>query len=50
VIRVAQLVLDNATEHGTHPVALATHWIMAGCSFDTSQGRIREGAPSPWVM
>lgn len=36
LIRLAHLVLDDAAEIGTHPVVLATQWIMAGFSPDVA--------------
>ncbi|MGH3696979.1 MAG: hypothetical protein ACRDRX_23875 [Pseudonocardiaceae bacterium] len=41
LIRLAHLVPDEAAEIGTHPVALATQWIMAGFPPDVAAGRIR---------
>jgi hypothetical protein len=49
VIKLAQLVRDDATEAGVHSVVLATQWVAAGFSADAAAGLIREGIRSPQV-
>ncbi len=49
LIRLAHLALDDVTETGTHPMALANQWIMAGYSPDAAARRIRQRIQSPQV-
>lgn len=47
LIRLANLVRDDAANTGIHPMALATQWVMAGFSADTAAAWIRDGVHAP---
>jgi hypothetical protein len=49
LIKLADLVRDDAAEAGVHPVALAAKWVTAGFSADAATGWIRGGVRSPQV-
>jgi hypothetical protein len=47
LIRLANLVRDDAANIGLHPMALATQWVMAGFSADTAAAWIHDGVHAP---
>ena len=47
LIKLADLVRDDAAEAGMHPVVLAARWAEAGFSADAAVGWIRGGVRSP---
>jgi hypothetical protein len=47
LIALAQLVADEATETGRHPVMLAARWIAAGFSAEAAARWIRQGVHAP---
>ncbi|HXT43799.1 MAG TPA: hypothetical protein VN748_06735 [Pseudonocardiaceae bacterium] len=47
VIRLANLIRDDAADTGIHPIALATPWVMAGFSADIAAKWIHEGVRAP---
>jgi hypothetical protein len=49
LIKLADLVRDDAAEAGVHPVVLAAKWVAAGFSADDAAGWIRGGVCSPQV-
>ncbi len=49
LIKLAQLVADEAVKAGVHPVVLAERWVAAGFSAEEAAGWIRQGVQSPQV-
>jgi hypothetical protein len=47
LVRLAQVVRDDAAATTVHPVVLAARWITAGFSADAAAGWIRAGVRSP---
>ncbi|MGH3751451.1 MAG: hypothetical protein ACRDRP_01945 [Pseudonocardiaceae bacterium] len=49
LIKLADVVRNDAAEAGVHPVVLATQWVAAGFSADAAAGWITVGVRSPQV-
>jgi hypothetical protein len=47
LVKLTDLVRDDAAQTGTHPVVLASQWVAAGFSADAAAGCIREGIHRP---
>src|SRR5918998_653458 len=47
LVKLTDLVRDDAVQTGVHPVVLASQWVTAGFSADAAAGCIREGIHCP---
>ena len=47
LVKLTDLVRDDAVQTGAHPVVLASQWVAAGFSADAAAGCIREGIHCP---